>query len=167
LYLGPIGGFLIYLNGLFCLSLTNFSTLKNSDRNKTMRNVIRQSVVLPASAEKLFQMYITSSTHQAITGAPVAIGDKRGSKFKAFDGALTGTTLAVIKPRLIIQSWRSVNFMTEDPDSTLILSFTSEGNEGRIDLIHLDVPDQDYDGVNQGWEKYYWTPWRTYLASMK
>jgi SHS2 domain-containing protein len=32
------------------------------------------------------------------------------------------------------------------------LSFTSEGNEGRIDLIHLDVPDQDYDGVDQGWE---------------
>jgi len=131
-----------------------------------MRNIIRQSVVLPASAEKLFEMYLNPSAHQAITGAPVDIGDKRGSNFKAFDGALTGTTLEVIKPRLIIQSWRSVNFLTEDPDSTLILCFTSEGDEGRIDLIHLDVPDQDHDGVNQGWEKYYWTPWRAYLASM-
>jgi activator of HSP90 ATPase len=131
-----------------------------------MRNVIRHSVVLPASAEKLFEMYINPLTHQAITGASVDIGDKRGSKFKAFDGDLTGTTLEVIKPRLIIQSWRSVNFMAEDPDSTLILSFTSEGDEGRIDLVHLDVPEQDYDSVDQGWEKYYWTPWRTYLASM-
>ena len=131
-----------------------------------MRNVIRQSVVLPASAEKLFEMYINPSTHQAITGTSVDIGDKRGSNFKAFDGALTGTILEVIKPRLIIQSWRSVNFLAEDPDSTLILSFTLEGDEGRIDLVHLDVPDQDYDGVNQGWEKYYWIPWRTYLAIM-
>ena len=131
-----------------------------------MRNVIRQSVVLPASAEKLFEMYINPLTHQAITGAFVEIGGKRGSKFKAFDGTLTGTILEVIKPRLIIQSWRSTNFMTEDPDPTLILSFTSEGDEGRIDLIHLDVPDQDYDGINQGWEKYYWTPWRTYLTSI-
>lgn len=131
-----------------------------------MRNVIRQSVVLPASAEKLFEMYINPSTHQAITGASVDIGAKSGSEFKAFDGALTGTILEVIKPRLIIQSWRSVNFMAEDPDSTLILAFTSEGDEGRIDLVHLDVPDQDYQGVYQGWEKYYWTPWRTYLASM-
>jgi hypothetical protein len=57
--------------------------------------------------------------------------------------------------------------MDEDPDSTLILYFTSEGDEGRIDLVHLDVPDQDCEGVNQGWEKYYWTPWHTYLASMK
>lgn len=129
-----------------------------------MRNVIRQSVVLPASAEKLFEMYINPLTHQAITGAPVDIGEKRGSKFKAFDGALTGTILEVIEPRLIVKSWRSVNFMDEDPDSTLILSFASEGDEGRIDLVHLDVPDQDYDGVSQGWEKYYWTPWRTYLS---
>ena len=131
-----------------------------------MRNVIRQSVVLPASAEKLFEMYLNPSTHRAITGAPADINDKRGFEFKAFDGALTGTILEVIKPRLIIQSWRSVNFMADDPDSTLILCFTSEGDEGRIDLIHLDVPDQDYDGVDQGWEKYYWTPWRTYLAGM-
>jgi hypothetical protein len=72
----------------------------------------------------------------------------------------------VIKPKLTIQSWRSVNFMAEDPDSTLILLFTSEGDEGRIDLVHLDVPDQDFDGVDQGWEKYYWTPWRNYLTSM-
>ena len=131
-----------------------------------MRNVIRQSIVFPASAEKLFEMYLSPSIHQAITGAPVEIGDKRGSEFKAFDGALTGTILEVIKPKLIIKSWRSVNFMAEDPDSTLILLFTSEGDEGRIDLVHLDVPDQDHDGVNQGWDKYYWSPWRKYLASM-
>jgi activator of HSP90 ATPase len=131
-----------------------------------MRKVIRQSALLPASAEKLFEMYMNPATHQAITGAPVEIGDKRGDKFKAFDGALTGTILEVIRPRLIIKSWRSVNFMPEDFDSTLILSFTSEGEEGRIDLIHLDVPDQDYDCVNQGWEKYYWTPWRAYLKGI-
>jgi len=130
-----------------------------------MRNIIRQSVVLPASPRELFEMYMNPSTHQAITGASVDIGDKRGSQFKAFDGALSGMILEVITPRLIIKSWRSVNFLAEDPDSTLILSFTSEGNEGRIDLVHLDVPDQDYDGVNQGWDTYYWAPWRTYLNS--
>jgi activator of HSP90 ATPase len=111
-------------------------------------------------------MYLDPSTHQAITGSSVDIGDERGSKFKAFDGALTGTMLEVVRPRLIIQSWRSNAFKAEDPDSTLILSFTQEGDEGRIDLIHLDVPEHDYDGVTQGWDKYYWAPWRAYLASL-
>ena len=131
-----------------------------------MRNLIRQSVVLPAAPEKLFEMYINPRTHEAITGGPVKIGNKRGSEFYAFDGALTGTTLEVIKPRLIIMSWRSINFLADDPDSTLILSFISDVGGGRIDLVHLDVPEQDYDGVDQGWEQYYWTPWRAYLANL-
>ncbi|MCI0401366.1 MAG: SRPBCC domain-containing protein [Gammaproteobacteria bacterium] len=132
-----------------------------------MRNVIRQTVVLPAPADTLFDMYLDPKAHEAITGAPVVIGDKRGVEFRAFHGALTGTILAVIKPRLIVQSWRSTAFTSEDPDSTLILSFTQEGDGGRIDLVHLDVPDHDIEGVTQGWEKYYWEPWRKYLQAIK
>lgn len=130
-----------------------------------MRNIIRQTIVLPAPAETLFEMYLDPSMHSAIIGAPVEIGSKSGSNFQAFDGELTGMILDVIKPRLIIKSWRSSTFKTEDPDSTLILSYTPQEDEGRIDLIHLDVPDHDVDGVTQGWEKYYWKPWRAYLES--
>ena len=82
-----------------------------------MRNIIRQSVILPATPGKLFEMYIDPVTHQAITGAPVVIGEKRGSEFRAFGGALTGTILEVIRPRLIIKAWRSINFLAEDLDS--------------------------------------------------
>ena len=82
-----------------------------------------------------------------------------------FNGALSGTILATVRPKLIVQSWRSTSFKGDDPDSTLILSFSSVGDDGRIDLVHLDVPDHDYEGVNKGWEKYYWTPWRNYLES--
>jgi len=27
----------------------------------------------------------------------------------------------------------------------------------------VDAVDEDFAGVSQGWEKYYWTPWRAYL----
>jgi hypothetical protein len=32
--------------------------------------------------------------------------------------------------------------------------------------VHLDVPEQDYQGVIDGWEKFYWTPWRRLLAKL-
>ncbi len=73
--------------------------------------------------------------------------------------------LQVVKPRLIVQSWRGPAFKEDDPDSTLILTFTSEGSHGRIDLVHLDVPDQDLEGVTRGWGKMYFTPWRAYLEN--
>jgi activator of HSP90 ATPase len=132
-----------------------------------MRSIIRQSVLLPAAAEALYRMYLEPAAHAAFTGAPVVIGDQPGAIFEAFGGVLTGTILEVVQPRLIVQSWRSSIFNAEDPDSTLILLFTPQQDAGRIDLIHLDVPDHDYAGVTQGWEKYYWTPWRAYLESPK
>ena len=128
-----------------------------------MRSVISQSIVLPAPADALFEMYLDPTEHEAITGAPVKIGKAPGSEFTAFEGMLNGTILAVVNPNLIVQTWRSAKFKPTDPDSTLILSFIPEARDGRIDLVHVDVPDHDYDGVNDGWTKFYWIPWREYL----
>ena len=117
-----------------------------------MRTIISQSIVLPASAESLFVMYTNPAKHAAITGAPVEISLEPGSPFQAFNGALTGATLQIIPQRLVIQSWRSTRFNDADPDSTLILAFTPEGKNGRIDLVHLDVPAHNYQSVVEGWE---------------
>lgn len=128
-----------------------------------MRSIIRQSVALPAAAQRLFEMYLDPAEHAAFTGMPVVIGPESGAEFRAFDGQLTGSILAVAAPRLVVQSWRSVKFRADDPDSTLILLFTPEDDQGRIDLVHLDVPDHDFEGVTEGWPKHYWKPWRAYL----
>jgi hypothetical protein len=129
-----------------------------------MRSLIQQSVVLPASAHALFAMYLDRVSHGAITGAPVTISGEPGAPFLAFEGAIRGTILAVISPTLIVQSWRSVHFKADDGDSTLILSFRPNGDDGQIDLVHLDVPAHDFQGVTEGWESHYWSPWRRYLA---
>jgi activator of HSP90 ATPase len=125
-------------------------------------------MVLPATAERLFDMYLDAKQHAAFTGFPVAIGHEPGAAFEAFGGQLSGTILAVVPSRLIVQSWRSVKFKAGDPDSTLILSFVADETapkQGRIDLVHVDVPKHDYQDVIEGWQKYYWTPWRAYLES--
>jgi activator of HSP90 ATPase len=129
-----------------------------------MRSLITQSVVLPASAEHLYSIYLDPALHAAVTGAPVMVGAEPGAVFRAFDGQISGTTLCVAPPRLIVQSWRSMNFRDSDPDSTLILAFLPEDENGRIDLIHIDVPEEDYQGVSEGWAKYYWEPWKRYFA---
>lgn len=132
------------------------------------RSVIKQSVVLGAAADRLFAMYIDPRQHAAITGAPVKIGRKPQSAFEAFGGALSGVMLSVVAPRLIVQSWRSTNFGADDPYSTLILSFSPVArNQGRIDLVHLDVPAVDYQGVTDGWKRYYWQPWRRHLKGLR
>jgi activator of HSP90 ATPase len=136
---------------------------------RLVRRIIQQTVVLPAPAEQLYEAYLDPAAHAAITGRPVTIRAEEGAEFSAFDGQLSGMILALARPHLIVQSWRSCMFHDNDPDSVLILSFTSEGlgaNEGRVDLVHLDVPEHDYEDVTKGWHKYYWSPWLAYLQAL-
>ena len=128
-----------------------------------MRSVVSQSIVLPATAATLYETYVDPVRHAELTGAPVEIGIEPGAAFRAYNGAITGTMLCVRPPLLVVQSWRSIKFLATDPDSTLILTFVPHGRDGRIELIHLDVPQQDYQGVTAGWENFYWNPWRRLL----
>jgi activator of HSP90 ATPase len=132
-----------------------------------MRSVICKTVILPAPASELYEMYMDADAHEKFTGGgKVKISEDPGSDFEAFGGLLLGATLQTIKPRLIVQSWRSVNFDKDDPDSTLIIMFSEEEQDvGRIDLVHTDVPESDYQGVSGGWESRYFTPWLEYLQN--
>jgi activator of HSP90 ATPase len=128
-----------------------------------MTKPIVQTARFSASARELYDIYLDPKRHAAFTGGPVKISAKAGSKFDAFDGMLSGTMLAAIPGELIIQRWRSMNFEKSDPDSILVLSFSQDGKQGRIDMVHIGVPVQDYKGVTDGWKKYYWDPWKGYL----
>jgi uncharacterized protein YndB with AHSA1/START domain len=125
---------------------------------------IQIAASLPAPPERLFEMYLDPVEHAAFTGAPVTISDQPGSDFRAFDGVLTGTVLQVVPKRLIVQAWRSSHWGVMDVDSTLVLSFLPEADGGRIELTQVNVVNHDFAGVSQGWEKFYWTPWRAYLT---
>jgi activator of HSP90 ATPase len=118
---------------------------------------------LPGPPDQLFDMYLDPKVHSEFTGLPVTIGARPGDPFRAFDGAIWGTILRVEPKRLIVQTWRSVNFPPTAIDSILILTFWPQGDGCLIELTQVNVADEDFAGVSHGWEKYYWTPWRNYL----
>ncbi len=124
---------------------------------------IHQTVVLKASAKELFETYLDSKKHAAMIGSKVSITAKEGKSFRAFDGMLRGRNLVIVAKRMIVQAWRSSGWKKDDPDSILILKFSDMPKGGRIDLVHVNVPDHDVKGVTEGWKKFYWAPWRKYL----
>lgn len=128
-----------------------------------MPRTIILAASLPATPDKLFDMYLDAEAHAAFTGLRVILEPHRGGVFEAFDGMLSGTILHVEPKTLIVQTWRSGNWPLTAMDSVLMLSFWPAEDGARIELVHVNVPDEDFAGVSQGWEKYYWTPWHDYL----
>lgn len=124
---------------------------------------IEQTVEFPVPADRLFDAYLTPKEHAQITGSEVTIGREAGAKFTAFNGMITGRILVVVPKRLIVQAWRASHWKETELDSILVLIFEPTPTGGTIRLAHVNVPDHDHQGVTEGWEKYYWAPWRAYL----
>ena len=126
-------------------------------------NIIKQSVRFNASPDSLFDAYLDSRKHSAIVGSKVSISKVVGGRFTAFNGMLSGKNLLIVPKKLVMQSWRSRTWKTTDPDSILILMFSKAGRGARVDLVHVNVPKHDLQGVTRGWRRYYWKPWLEYL----
>lgn len=124
---------------------------------------IEQTVEFPVPADRLFEAYLDPQEHAKITGAQVSVSRETGAGFRAFDGVITGRNLVIVPGRLIVQAWRASHWKETDLDSILVLLFEPTRTGGRIRLTHVNVPDHDHQGVAEGWEKYYWTPWRAHL----
>lgn len=129
-----------------------------------MSRTIQLAAYLPATPDRLFDMYLDPAEHAAFTGAPVTVSATSGSPFRAFNDVISGTMLQVVPKRLVVQSWRSPHWGATDPDSTLILTFIPDNGGTRIELVQVNVVEADFAGVSHGWEKFYWTPWRAYLT---
>jgi len=121
-----------------------------------------------ATPAKLYELFMDSAKHAAATGAPARISRKPSGKWTAFGGMLLGKNLVLIPNRMIVQTWRSSEWKKADPDSILVVTFEKSADGGaKADLVHVGVPEYDHAGVTQGWVKYYWEPWKEFLASRR
>jgi activator of HSP90 ATPase len=128
-----------------------------------MTKPIVQSVTFKSSPEELFAIFTDSKKHSAATGAKARVSAKAGAKWTAYDGMILGKNLVVVPGRMIVQAWRASHWNGSDPDSILIMNFSQAVGGGRIDLVHVGVPQHDHQGVSKGWPQYYWKPWKAYL----
>ncbi len=128
-----------------------------------MTKPIVQSVTFKALPAELFEIYTDSKKHSAATGQKSKVSSKAGGRFTAFDGSISGRNLVIVPNRMIVQAWRATHWKKTDLDSILTITFSDAPGGGRIDPVHVNVPQHDHKGVTQGWPSYYWKPWRAYL----
>ena len=126
------------------------------------KNVI-QRIQFNATPETLYAIYMDPRKHAKAIGSKVRLVPKEGGRFSAF-GMLEGRFLLLEKGKRIVQTWRGMHWKKSDPDSILILTFKKTPGGAEIMLVHAQVPEHDYKGIQQGWPTHYWRPWKKYLA---
>lgn len=128
------------------------------------RTITQEMVFRNTTPKDLYDLYMNSKKHSAATAAPAKISSKVGSEFSAHAGYISGKNLHLIKNKLIVQTWRAQSWNKNDIDSIFIIYLEPKGNDVILNAVHANVPDKEADGVDKGWYKHYWEPWKKYLA---
>ena len=128
-----------------------------------MGNGFTLSEIIPAKPAEIYEAWLSSEGHSAMTGSPAKVDGKVGGQFSAWDGYIFGKTLELTTDQRIVQNWRTTEFPDDAADSDLevLLEAVSEGT--KITLTHSDMPEDQVDSYRQGWEDFYFKPMKAYF----
>jgi len=133
-----------------------------------MAKHITQKITFKKTKPKaLFELYMNGKKHALISGSPVTISSKAGSAFSSHGGYITGKTIYAVKDKIIVQTWRAMDWTPEDPDSIFTIVLEPSGKDTILHVIQNGVPDPKTESIEKGWHDHYWKPWKQYLAGKK
>ena len=125
------------------------------------------TAILPAMPEMVYNAWLSSKTHSAMTGGQAKITKRINGSFKAWDDYISGKNIELRPNEYIRQSWRTVEFKDDQPDSILEITLLPKGkNQCKLILTHsgLSATDKKY---KQGWIDSYFEPMAHYFEGLK
>lgn len=126
---------------------------------------IKMSITLPVSASELYNAWLDSKKHTAFTGGEAHVSKKLNGEFTAWDEYISGENLELKDGKFIKQSWRTVEFKKDDPDSTLELTFEEKRGKTTLSLYHYNLQKGDGKKYGKGWEDHYFKPMKAYFKA--
>src|SRR6266545_3776565 len=123
-----------------------------------MKNGFSLSEVIPTKPAEIYEAWLSSEGHAAMTGNPANVDGKVGGAFSAWDGYIFGKTLELTPNQRIVQAWRTSEFPEEAPDSHLEVLLEKVDGGTKLTIIHVDMPEDQVDSYRLGWEDFYFRP---------
>ena len=128
------------------------------------KNIVHKIVFKNTDSKTLYDLYMNSKKHSVATAAPAKMSNKPGGKYSAHGGYITGENLLLLKDKLIVQTWRTLEWDKNDPDSTFTIILEPKGKNVTLYAVHSNLPDKHAESIDKGWYAHYWEPWKKYLA---
>lgn len=108
--------------------------------------------IIPATPEDVFAALTNAFTIELWTGYKAIMNDQPGTEFSLWDGDITGRNLEVIKDKKLVQEW----YFGDQEDKSVVTIKLFENKKGtQVELIHTNIPDEDYENITEGWINYY------------
>jgi uncharacterized protein YndB with AHSA1/START domain len=98
--------------------------------------------------EEVYIALTNPVTIQLWTGEPAEMSTEPGSEFSLWDGSIAGKNLKFDPGKMIMQQWY---FGEHDKESIVTITLHTKGVGTSAELVHSNIPDEDYEDIVDGW----------------
>lgn len=127
-----------------------------------MKKIV-QTYHIKSSQEEVWQALTNTKYIEGWGGGPAKMSDKKGYKFSLWGGSIWGENIEVLPRKKLVQNWYSNEDNKWDKPSISTFNISEEKDGIKLELIHKDVPDENYKDIDEGWKDYYLGPLKKYL----
>lgn len=92
---------------------------------------------------------------------------RRGAKFTAWDGYISGKNVSLEKGSEIVQEWRTTEFPEEYDSSILKIKLRKKDDGTELTMLQTKVPASQIKQYESGWYESYWDPMVQYFQKKK
>lgn len=127
-----------------------------------MKKILEQTYTIHASKEVVWEALTDQKHIELWSGSPAQMNDEEGSVFSLWNGDIHGKNLEVTDHDELVQEWYSEDW--KEP-SKVTFTLSPSGNKTVVHLLHEDIPEEDYESIDDGWKEYYMGPLQEYIES--
>lgn len=123
---------------------------------------LTQSYTIHAPIEDVWNALVDDKTIEGWGGGPADMSEEVDTEFTLWDGSIWGKNTEIIPGEKLVQEWFAGEW--EEP-SIVTFSLSQDGDGTVVSLTHENIPDEEFEDIERGWEEYYLGPMKEYLES--
>jgi len=115
--------------------------------------VFRKYYSIPASADDVYLALTNPVTLELWTGEPAVMTTDPGSEFSLWDGSITGRNIEFEPGKKLVQQW----YFGDQPEESIVTILLHSNGKAitSVELIHTNIPDEEFDDIADGWNNSY------------
>ena len=123
---------------------------------------IKKVYMISSKIEDVWNALVDPTVIDKWGGGPSKMNDTVGTDFELWNGDIYGKNLEVVNEKKLVQEWYG-----GDWPKPSIVTFTLKPSESEVilELEQIDVPDDEFEDINKGWDDFYLGPMKDMLES--
>ncbi len=122
---------------------------------------LKKYYIIPAPPEDVYLALTHPLTIHLWSGEDAEMSTRPNSEFSLWGGSISGLNLEFETNKKIVQQWY---FGNQTEKSIVIIKLYPDAKGTSVQLIHTNIPDDDYQDIMDGWEHSYFGALREFYA---